>query len=121
MTFAQDLSVEEERHFREGLSEEELSVFDLLTQADLPLGEEDERQVKVLARTLLATLKRDKLQIDWRKYQQSRSAVRVTIEQALDEGLPDVYDIPTYQQAADAVFEHVFELYAGGDQESPSG
>lgn len=121
MTFAQDLSVEEQRHLRVGLSEEELSVFDLLTQADLPLGEEGERDVKALARTLLATLKRDRLLLDWRKYQQSRSAVRVTIEQALDEGLPSVYDATTFQQAADAVFDHVFELYAGGDPESPLG
>lgn len=75
----------------------------------------------MLARTLLATLKRDRLQIDWRKYQQSRSAVRVTIEQALDKDLPAVYDIPACQQAADAVYEHVFELYAGGDHESPLG
>lgn len=99
---------------REGLSEEELSVFDLLTQADLPLDEADERKVKDVAKELLVTLKREKLELDWRKYQRSRAAVKVTIERFLDEGLPDAYDTPDFQRAADAVYEHVFEQYAGG-------
>lgn len=117
LAFAEALSTEEERGLREGLSEEELSVFDLLTQADLPLDAADERSVKEVAKDLLATLKREKLGLDWRKYQRSRAAVKVTIERLLDEGLPDVYDEGTYQRAADAVYEHVFEQYAGGEGE----
>ena len=113
LEFTETLTHEEERHLREGLSEEELSVFDLLTRADLPLGDADEKQVKRVAQTLLATLKREKLEIDWRKYQRSRAAVKVTIERLLDEGLPDVYDTAAFEGAASAVYEHVFEQYSG--------
>ena len=113
LEFTETLTHEEERHLREGLSEEELSVFDLLTRADLPLGNADEKQVKRVAQTLLATLKREKLELDWRKYQRSRAAVKVTIERLLDEGLPDVYDMAAFEGAASAVYEHVFEQYSG--------
>ena len=41
------------------------------------------------ARRLLATLKREKLVLDWRKRQQSRAQVQVTIEEVLDGGLPE--------------------------------
>lgn len=63
-----------------------------------------------------ATLKREKLRLNWRRYQQSRAAVRVTIETMLDEGLPEVYDPKTYQRAAEAVCEHVFEQYVRNDR-----
>ena len=113
LEFADTLTHEEERHLREGLSEEELSVFDLLTRADLPLGDADEKQVKRVAQTLLATLKQEKLELDWRKYQTPRAAVRVTIERLLDNGLPEVYDTSAFQRAANSVYEHVFEKYGG--------
>ena len=114
LDFAEALTTEEERGLREGLPEEELAVFDLLTQADLPLDDADERRVKEVAKALLITLKREKLRLDWRKYQQSRAAVKVTIERLLDEGLPEVYDTAAFEGAASAVYEHVFERYAEG-------
>ena len=40
---------------------------------------------------LLATLKAGKLVLDWRKRQQARAEVRVTIEKLLDQGLPRAY------------------------------
>ena len=120
LAFAETLSAEEERGLREGLSEEELAVFDLLTRADLPLDDADERRVKEVAKALLTTLKREKLRLDWRKYQQSRAAVKVTIERLLDEGLPEVYDTAAFEGAASAVYEHVFEQYAGGKSEPAS-
>ena len=114
LEFTDTLTHEEERHLREGLSEEELSVFDLLTRADLPLSDAEEKQVKRVAQTLLATLKQEKLELDWRKYQRSRAAVKVTIERLLDEGLPDLYDTAAFEGVANAVYEHVFEQYGGG-------
>ncbi len=97
-----------------------MAVFDLLTRADLPLDDADERRVKEVAKALLTTLKREKLRLDWRKYQQSRAAVKVTIERLLDEGLPEVYDTAAFEGAASAVYEHVFEQYAGGKSEPAS-
>ena len=113
LAFAEMLTAEEERGLREGLSEEELAVFDLLVSADLPLSDADEKQVEGVAKTLLETLKREKLKLDWRKYQGTRAAVRVATERALDDSLPEVYDAAFFQQAANAVYEHVFEQYSG--------
>jgi type I restriction enzyme R subunit len=43
---ARRLGEEDQRHVREGLSEEELAVFDILTRPDVHLAEEEEQQVK---------------------------------------------------------------------------
>lgn len=110
--FAQDLTVEEQRHVAEGLSEEELSLFDLLTKQDVTLSKNEIDQLKRVAHDLLTSLKREKLILDWRRYQQSRAAVRVHIEAVLDTTLPDAFDANAFEKVADDVFEHVFEAYA---------
>lgn len=65
--FARDLNAEEQRHMAEQLSEEELAMFDLLTRPDLTLSGKEQEQIKKVVRDLLATLKREKLVLDWRK------------------------------------------------------
>ena len=65
------------------------------------------------ARELLEILKREKLVLDWRKRQQARAQVRVTIEKVLDEGLPEAYTAEIFKTKATAVFEHVYECYYG--------
>ncbi len=88
MEFAQSLNQEEQRAVAEQLTEEELAIFDLLTKPEIELTEKERAQVKETARELLETLKRGKLVLDWRKRQQARAQVRVTIEKVLDRGLP---------------------------------
>jgi hypothetical protein len=44
-----------------------------------------------VAHDLLETLKREKLVLDWRKRQQTRADVLLTIEHVLDDGLPRLY------------------------------
>ena len=89
--FAQSLNAEERRGWPRELTEEELAVFDLLTKPEIDAQQGRAKQVKKVARDLLETLKREKLVLDWRKRQQSRAAVRVTIEKVLDAGLPPAY------------------------------
>ncbi len=110
---AQDLDEEEKRGIAEGLSEEELVLFDILTKPEMKLTEKDRKQVKKTARELLDTLKKEKLVLDWRKRQASRAGVKVTIEKMLDEGLPEVYDKQLYDSKSQAVFQHVYEAYYG--------
>ena len=74
----------------EQLSEEELAVFDLLTKPEINLTPAEKDEVKGLARELLTRLKQEKLVLDWRKRQQSKAAVQVTIRQILDQ-LPERY------------------------------
>ena len=113
MEFAQSLSQEDQRAVAEELSEEELALFDLLIKPGIELTGKERDQVKKTARKLLDTLKREKLVLDWRKRQQARADVRVTIEKVLDEGLPEAYTPDLYESKTAAVFEHVYECYYG--------
>jgi len=113
MELAKSLKEEEQRTVAENLSEEELAVFDLLTKPEMDLTKKERAQVKKTARDLLDTLKREKLILDWRKKQQSRAAVRLAIEEALDTLLPERYTQDQYDQKCSAIYQHVFESYYG--------
>jgi type I restriction enzyme R subunit len=69
MVFTRKLSEEEKRGISEQLTEEELAIFDLLTKPDMKLAKAEEREVKMVARDLLETLKKEKLVLDWKKRQ----------------------------------------------------
>ena len=115
IAFAQELNAEEKRGIAEQLSEEELAIFDLLTKPEMTLSKKEEREVKKVARELLKTLKREKLVLDWRKRQQSRAAVRLSVEQILDR-LPRTYTPELYRQKCDVVYQHVYDSYFGQDR-----
>jgi len=113
VAFAKSLNEEEQRGVSEQLNEEELAVFDLLTKPHIELSDADREKVKATARELLATLKAGKLVLDWRKRQQARAEVRVSIEKLLDQGLPRAYTPELFEQKATAVFQHVYDAYYG--------
>ena len=79
----------------------------------MELSAKERAQVKKTARELLDTLKREKLALDWRKRQQARAQVRVTIETLLDQGLPEAYSPEIYEKKTAAVFQHVYDCYYG--------
>jgi type I restriction enzyme R subunit len=108
----QSLDEEDKRSIKEGLTEEELAVFDLLTKPEMKLTKKEEQQVKKVARDLLNTLKAEKLVLDWRKRQQSRAAVKVAIEEVLDK-LPDCYAEDIFNRKVGSVYEHIYESYYG--------
>ena len=112
--FANKLSAEESRAVAEQLSEEELAVFDLLTKPAIDLKGKEVQQIKRAARELLEKLKKSKLVLDWRKRQQARAAVRVTIRDVLDEGLPSAFTPERFQEKCDVVYQHVYDSYFGG-------
>jgi hypothetical protein len=70
-------------------------------------------KVKAVARELLTTLKQSKLVLDWRKRQQARAEVRVTIEKLLDQGLPRVYTPVLFEQKTTAVYQHIYDACYG--------
>lgn len=110
--FARNLKVEDSRKIREGLTEEELAVFDLITKPDMKLTKKEEASVKKVAKELLETLKNEKLVIDWRKFQATRASVRVAIRDSL-RSLPDKYTDDIFQKKCDTVYQHIFESYYG--------
>lgn len=79
------------------------------------MTEKERKQVKKVAHNLLETLKKEKLVLDWRKKESTRSAVQATIQDILDE-LPRVYSKDIYDQKCDSIYQHVFESYWGQDQ-----
>lgn len=114
LELAQKLSAEEARAVAEGLSEEELALFDLLTKPEPSLTKQQEKQVKAIAQDLLKRLKHELLVIDWRARQQSRAAVRLAIEESLDL-LPDVYSKELFDDKCDVVYRHVYDSYADAE------
>lgn len=114
--FTRGLTSEEQRQLAEKLNEEELAVFDLLLgKPPLKLTTKERKQVKQTARKLLETLKAEKLTVDWRKRQQARAAVKVAIEEILDQ-LPPAYTQEIYQQKCEVIYQHVYESYFGADR-----
>ena len=109
--FAKELKTEDERAIIENLTDEELSLFDKLKKPDLT--EKEKIQVKNVSKELLATLKTEKLVLDWRKKQQAVAAVKKEIEYELDKGLPESYDTEIYEQKCNIVFQHIYDSYAG--------
>jgi len=112
LDFAKELSAEEQRGISENLSEEELAVFDLLTKPAIKLSKKEEEKVKEVAKELLDTLKAERLVLDWRKRQQTRARVQLTIEKTLDH-LPGNYSTDLYKQKCTQVYHHVYEAYYG--------
>jgi type I restriction enzyme R subunit len=103
------LSDEEQRTVREGLSEPELAVFDLLTRPDPPLTDAERSDVKRVARKLMSHIE-EKLVLDWRKKAETREAARGLVKDILDE-LPGAYDPEIYDRKCEIVFNHIFASY----------
>jgi type I restriction enzyme R subunit len=80
----------------------------------MDLTAKDRAAVKKVARALLERLKSEKLVLDWRKHQQPRADVKLTIETMLDE-LPQGYDENIWQRKCDMVYQHVFDSYSDAE------
>lgn len=113
LAFAKELTEEEKRSIAEQLTEEELVMFDILTKPEPKLTEKEKAQVKKAVRELLETLKREKLVLDWRKRQQTRAAVLITIQDYLDRELPRAYTPEIFKRKCDEVYQHIYDCYYG--------
>ena len=112
LKFMGGMSAEQERHVREHLSEEELTVFDILTRPSPDLSPAEREEVKKVARQVLERLK-TLLALDWRRHTQPRARVLIEIQDTLADGLPPAYTKKLYESKCSAVFEHIFESYQG--------
>jgi type I restriction enzyme R subunit len=117
MDFIDNLREEEERHIKEGLTEEELELFDLLKKESLT--KDEEQKVKNAAKNLLKRLKEEKPTVlvnDWHKDTVTRLQVQSAIKTVLDNYLPESYDRTVYSNKCDTVFEHLITMAATGDK-----
>ena len=108
--FINDLEHEDKRTMREGLSEEELAVYDLMIQG-APLSDKERNRVKEIAKELTDKMQ-EILVIDWRKKQRTKARVKNMIEEVLD-GLPESYDDDLWPKTCSDVYMHIFEKYPG--------
>lgn len=84
-----ELTPEIERAAREGMTEEQLTIFDLLV-ADIPIPKNKRERVKALARELLDALQAEKLKVaNWPDKTQIRGAIEAEIRDYLYAQWPD--------------------------------
>lgn len=112
MAFAQKLTEEEQRAAREKLSEEELAIFDLLTQPEPKLTDKEKDQVKKVARELLDKLKAEKLVQGWQIKMQTKADVERTIRDFF-RFLPEPYTPEIKKEKRSRTYAHIYENYFG--------
>ncbi len=110
--FAHELTDEEKRGVAEGLSEEELALFDILTKPEPVLSKKEEADVKKVCRELLDSLKREKLVLDWREKQQARAAVMQALKLEMRR-LPEPYTRDVRNEKLARAYAHVYDHYFG--------
>jgi type I restriction enzyme R subunit len=101
-----EMDEEERRAAREGLTEEELTIFDLLTKPEPKLTKAQEVEVKRVARDLFLKLQEPLAVLDWRTRQQTRAAVQTTIRFTLNELPEEPYPEPMWNRKVDAVWAY---------------
>jgi type I restriction enzyme R subunit len=110
-----EMKEEEERAAREGLTEDELEMFDLLKKDTMT--KDEEQRVKLAAKALLIRLKEGQPKVlvqDWFKDNQSQKKVRAAVEQVLDKKLPDSYDRVLFKVKCDAIFDAMLDYASRG-------
>lgn len=106
---------EAERHVREGLTEDELELFDLLKKDGLT--KDEEQRVKLAAKHLLRRLVEEQPKVlvqDWYKDAQTQTRVRSEISRVLNDDLPESYDRALFEQKCAKVYELATEYAAKG-------
>ena len=111
--FLVNLRHEEKRAESEELTEEELAIYDILTIPDIQMTLPQRQEVKTSVKNLIEELKSEDLVLDWRKHQQARAKVMVTIGEILGNGLPDVYDELLFHEKYETIYQHIYESYFG--------
>ena len=112
----EDLQKEQERPSVEGLTEEELEVYDLLVRGK-KLTKTEEQKVKLAAKNLfkkLTTEKDELLVVDWYKDDQPRLKVKSAIECALNEDLPESYDKEAFESKINLLLNHFIDMAIQG-------
>ena len=110
--FMAEVQEEENRGLKEGLDEEELALFDILTKPEPKLTEKERAQVKLASQELLKKLKAQKLVLDWWKRQETRAEVKRFISDILNSQLPETpFDRRIFETKCARTYEHVFAQY----------
>jgi type I restriction enzyme, R subunit len=113
--FMAQLQDEAERHIREGLTEDELELFELLKKDKMTNAEE--QAVKLAAKALLNRLLKEQPVVliqDWWKDGQTKQSVKDAIDEVLDRKLPETYDRVLFSEKREKVFNLVEDFARQG-------
>lgn len=111
MKFYRDMTNEEHRAAREDLNDDELELFDTLKKDKLTKAEE--RKVKLAAKHLIERLTQSKPKVlvqDWWRDSQTRKQVESTVEEVLDDDLPESYSRIEFKEKSQTVFDMIMEF-----------
>jgi type I restriction enzyme R subunit len=103
---------EDRRAAREGLTEAELAIFDLLTKPAPVLTKAEEIKVKQVARELLERLQGLVSAVDWLKGRQSRASVLSEIRVKLNELPEGPYPEELWNGKVEQVWDFVLRRYS---------
>lgn len=110
LKFVNDLSKEEKRAAREGLTEEYLVVFDLLEKPNLSSRERE--KLKKISKELIEELKLTISNIDnWREKTKSKSTIKQYIYNFLYQYLPESYEEYEIEEKKEVVYKHFLYNY----------
>ena len=112
----EELRKENERAKIEGLTEEELEIFDLLIVGK-KLTKPDEQKVKLSAKNLYKKLidnRSSLLVIDWYKDEQTRIKLKSQVELSLNDDLPDSYDKEAFDSKVSLLMNHFVDMAVQG-------
>lgn len=113
--FAQSLKDESERHIREGLTEDELELFDLLKKPKM--SKTETQKVRLAAKALLHRLVKEAPKVlvqDWFKDSTSQERVKTVVETVLDSNLPDTYDRVVFKEKCNSIFDLLINYASQG-------
>ena len=112
----ENMQKENERANTEGLTEEELEIYDLLI-AGKKLTQKEEQKVKLSAKNLFKKLtesRKELLVVDWYKDDQTRETVRSAVAVSLNEDLPDSYDKDSFDSKINLLMNHFVDMAVQG-------
>ena len=112
----EDLRQEDNRANKEGLTEAELEIYDLLI-AGKKLTQADEQKVKLSAKNLYKKLKDNRgslLVVDWYKDEQPRAKLKHEVELSLNDDLPESYDKAAFDSKVSLLMNHFVDMAVQG-------
>lgn len=110
LQFTEELSKESERHIKEGLTPDELEIFDLLKKEKMT--KDEEIKVKNAARLLLKRLLEEQPKVlvqDWYRDSQTQAKVKLEVEKILDKELPQSYESALFANKTNLLYQLIFD------------
>ena len=112
----EEMRQEDNRANTEGLTEEELEIYDLLI-AGKKLTQVEEQKVKLSAKNLFKKLMDNRsnlLVVDWYKDEQPRAKLKYEVELSLNQDLPESYDKAAFDSKVSLLINHFVDMAVQG-------